>query len=75
MSELPRTIRLYDGRVMKVAEVHYPHGHGYYRVSWLTPDGARGCIAVLEEGASEFRESSREEMMEYGRARPQRTTP
>ena len=65
--EMPRTIRLYDGREMTVDTVHYPLGKGYYRVSWLTDDGPRGCVAVLEEGATAFRESSREEQLAEAR--------
>ena len=68
--KLPRTIRLYDGREMTVDTVHYGFGRGFYRVSWKVPDGERGCIAVLEEGATEFRESSNDEMRSYARGLP-----
>lgn len=63
----PATVTLEGGKVVPVDEVHYCLGRNFYRVSWLTKNGARGCIA--EWTANGFEELSQEEFLATVRKR------
>lgn len=61
----PSVLVLQGGREVKVREVHYGLGRNFYRVSYDTKDGPKGCVA--EHEGTRFSEVTHEEWLALAR--------
>lgn len=61
----PATVTLSGGKVVPVETVHYGLGRNFYRVSYDTKDGPKGCVA--EHEGTRFSEVTHEEWLALAR--------
>ena len=74
MSKFPRSLRLLDGRLVRVAKL-WPgeRAKGVYRVEYRSADRPKGCLATVEGDA--FHEITSEEVLRDARAFLRQGTP